>query len=81
MRCLAVQLICAFGFAYADCWFSEAAAKMLKGQIVYQITRNIVFAIHIQVHERICILLTNHILNLPAFSPENTDALSDFRRL
>ena len=23
------QLICAFGFAYADCWFSDAAAQLV----------------------------------------------------
>ena len=29
IRCaVTAQLICAFGFAYADCWFSDAAAQI-----------------------------------------------------
>ena len=26
-------LICAFGFAYADCWFTDAAAQVFKTYI------------------------------------------------
>ena len=25
-----MKLICAFGFAYADCWFSHEVARMIK---------------------------------------------------
>ena len=32
-----VKLICAFVFAYVDCWFSHAAAHMVMIKIVYSL--------------------------------------------
>ena len=40
------KLICAFVFAYADCWFSHAAAHIVS-HCISEVERKVPFYIHI----------------------------------